>query len=115
MKMTDGWREWSLNSRMRRKKSEPALQPLLCFGLRHWQLVLPLAGRACSTSDLGRLLFLHLCFNLDRLLKKQEALKCCWCSGGRRAVLRWADLRWRLEDERRGRSRAAEQSRQRRC
>lgn len=65
MEVMDGGREGCLDGR---KKRQPALQSLLGFGLHPWQLPLPPAGQACLTSDLSRLLFLHLCLNLDWLL-----------------------------------------------
>lgn len=52
------------------EEDEPALQPLLCSGLLHWQLLLPLARQACLTSDLSRRLFLHFCFNLKKTRKR---------------------------------------------
>lgn len=61
-----GWLEALVLEEEEEEEHQPALQPLLCSGLLRWQLLLPLAGQACLTSDLSRCLFLHLFFNLKK-------------------------------------------------
>lgn len=67
------------------EEDQPALQPLLCSGLLQWQLLLPLAGQACLTSDLSRCLFLHLYFNLKKQ-NKTGNVKLPSSSGSRRVL-----------------------------